>query len=104
MPAGDFTCAIGSPMVTWIRVAPLRAGSMMRLSKALILRCPAKPGLEGRGRYVAILRDAPTDLESTRDRHCWMRKSATAGLRGRFSGRGLSVGWSDGPSIKRLVL
>ena len=28
MPAGDFTCAIGSPMVTWMRVAPLRAGSM----------------------------------------------------------------------------
>src|SRR4051812_42655796 len=29
MPAGDFTCAIGSPMVTWRRVAPLRGGSIV---------------------------------------------------------------------------
>src|SRR2546422_8716150 len=59
MPAGDFTCAIGSPMVTWMRVAPLSAGSMRRLSQSPHpLRSPPKRQggglLEGRGRAPGL--------------------------------------------------
>ena len=39
IPAGDFTCAIGSPIVTWIRVAPLRPESM---GMSFNIACPGR--------------------------------------------------------------
>src|SRR3954469_16355275 len=103
MPAGDFTCAIGSPMVTWMRVAPLRGGSIFFTSfcgwdEGLAPLCSLPPFGVGLGRGVEVARTIARPPPPTPPQ----RKGVHARLR-RATGEGAHE-CVAGSSIQRFVL